>query len=79
MDDDLVAFSADQHDEFEKVPCGVRSEDQPAVGVFAKIVDHQGVPCPPAIGFDRCVDVRLMRCVQAEGTRIGAGWDTMAG
>ncbi len=43
MDDDLVAVSADQDNEFEKIPCGVRSKDQPAVGIFTKVIDHQRV------------------------------------
>lgn len=43
MDDDLVAVSADQDDEFEKIPCRVRLEDEPAVGIFTKVVDQQRV------------------------------------
>jgi hypothetical protein len=43
MDDELIAASGDQDEEFEKISCGVRSEDQPPVGVFTKVVDHEGV------------------------------------
>lgn len=43
MDDDLVALIADQHDDFEKVAGGVRSQDQPPIGILAKVVDRQRV------------------------------------
>lgn len=43
MDDDLVALIADQHDDFEKVAGGVRSQDQPPIWILAKVVDRQRV------------------------------------
>lgn len=43
MDDDLVAFTADEDDEFEEVAGRVRSEDQPPIGILAQVVHDQGV------------------------------------
>lgn len=43
MDDDLGAFIADQHNDFEEVASGVGSEDQPPVGILAKVIDDQRV------------------------------------
>lgn len=43
MDEDLGAFLADQHNDFEEVASGVRSEDQPPVGILTEVVDDQRV------------------------------------
>ena len=56
MDDDLVAFSADQNHEFEQVPGSVRPKNQPPVGILTKVIDHQGV-------FDGMEHVLLVHAV----------------
>lgn len=41
MDDDLVAFPADEDNELEEVPSSVRSEHQPPIGILAQVIDHE--------------------------------------
>ncbi|MGK2948060.1 MAG: hypothetical protein ACSLFP_05775 [Acidimicrobiales bacterium] len=43
MDDDLGAFLTAQHDDFEDVASGVRSGDQPSVGILAEVVNDERV------------------------------------
>ncbi len=41
MDDQLVAFGGDEHDEFEEVGGLVGSDDELPVGIFAEVVDDE--------------------------------------
>lgn len=41
MDDDLIALPVEQDNELEDVASCIRSEDQPAIRIFAEVVDHQ--------------------------------------
>lgn len=43
MDDDLIALPIEQDDELEDVASCIRSEDEPAIRIFAEVVDHQRV------------------------------------
>ena len=43
MDDDLIALPVEQDDELEDVASCIRSEEQPAIRIFAEVVDHQRV------------------------------------
>lgn len=43
MDDQLVVLGGDKDDDLEQVGGSVRADDQPSVGVFAEVVDNQGV------------------------------------
>ena len=43
MDDDLIALPVEEDNELEDVASCIRSEDQPAIRIFAEVVDHQRV------------------------------------
>lgn len=43
MDDDLIALLVEEDNELEDVASCIRSEDEPAVRIFAEVVDHQRV------------------------------------
>jgi hypothetical protein len=41
VDDQLVAFGGDEHDDFDEVRGTVGTDDQPPVGVPTQVVDDQ--------------------------------------
>ncbi len=43
MNDPLVAFGGDEHDELEEVGGLIGSDDEPSVGILAEVVDDHGV------------------------------------
>lgn len=62
MNDQLVAFGGDEHDDFEEAGSTVWTDDQPSVGVLAEVVDDHGV-------FDGVKDVVVSDPV-ATGRRV---------
>jgi len=42
VDDDLVAFTGHEDDQFEQVAGGVGADDKPSVGVLAEVLHRQG-------------------------------------
>lgn len=43
MDGDLSALKSRQDDHLKEIPCGIRAEQKPAIGVVAGIFDSKGV------------------------------------
>jgi hypothetical protein len=43
VNDQLVALGSGEYDEFEKVGGTIRTDDEPSVGVIAKIIDDEGM------------------------------------
>ncbi|MEX2628233.1 MAG: hypothetical protein WD225_15210 [Ilumatobacteraceae bacterium] len=60
MDDHFVALSGDEDDNLEQLGRTVRADDQPSIGVVAKVVDDEGV-------FDGVEDVVVDNAVTASG------------
>ena len=60
MDDHLVAFGGDEHDDFKEVGSAVRSDDQPSIRVLAKVVENHRM-------FDGVEDVFVTNAVTASG------------
>ena len=50
VDDQVLTFARDQHDDLEEVPGSVRAEHQPPFWVLADVIDHDGM-------LDRMADV----------------------
>jgi hypothetical protein len=63
VDDHLVAFVADEHDDLKEVGGSVRTDDKPPVGVLTDVIDRHGV-------FDGVEDVFIGDAVTA-----GSGMD----
>ena len=60
MDDHLVTFGCEEHDDLEEVGGAVGPDEEPAVGVFANGVDDHGV-------FDSMEHVVVGNAVTAGG------------
>jgi len=43
VDDQLVAFRRDEHDQFEEVRCTVRADHEPTVRVVAEVIGDRRV------------------------------------
>ena len=64
MDDHLGPSIGDEHDDFQKVPSAVRSNDEPSIRVLSEIVDQQRVVdrvqhvvVPNVVAVGRLVDL----------------------
>lgn len=60
MNDQLVTFSGDEHDDFEEVRRAVRTDDEPPVRVLAEVIDDDRV-------FDGMEDVVVSGSVATRG------------
>ncbi len=60
MDDQLVTFGGDEHDDFEEVRSAVGADNQPSVRVLAKVINDHRV-------LDGVKDVVVRDAVAASG------------
>jgi hypothetical protein len=62
VDDQLVAFGGDEHDDFEEVGGSVGADDEPSIGILAEVINNERV-------VDRVEDVAIGSAV-ASGRRM---------